>query len=104
MKYSNFSKSCTSVNNNHEMFYFRYCSEHARKALIARQKITSNSSPTDLSQKCLQGLLQYKRDPIKMEDQGSSRAPPMPGAEFGNPRIGDFRDLEKDIHPFRKFA
>ena len=47
--------------------YFRFCSEHARKALISRQKISSNSSPPDLTQKCLQSLVQYKQEEIKSE-------------------------------------
>ena len=89
----------------------RYCSEHARKALIARQKISSTSTSSDLTQKSLQDLLQYKQEPTKTEpgDQkllmpGSSRGYLSPAAgDFGNASQADFRDLEKEISPFRKF-
>ena len=57
-------------------------------------------------------MLQYKQEPIKTDpgDQkllipGSSRGYlPSAGGEFGNVGQPDFRDLEKDISPFRKFA
>jgi hypothetical protein len=90
----------------------RYCSEHARKALLARQKISSHPSPADLTQKCLQSLLPYKRDPIKSEPcdpqqqqlPGPSRGfPAAPGIDFGSPKLGDLKDLEKEVHPFREY-
>ena len=56
-------------------------------------------------------MLQYKQEPTKTEpgDQkllmpGSSRGYLSPAAgDVGNASQADFRDLEKEISPFRKF-
>lgn len=43
------------------IFLFRYCAEHSKKALLARQK-AGRKRPADFAQRCLEDLTHYKRE------------------------------------------
>ena len=67
---------------------YRFCAEHTRKAMVARQKSLRKRPPSDPTHRILDELSHYKQAKTEVKTESNSTSG------------GDFEDLEKDITPF----
>jgi len=74
----------------------QYCSDHTRKAMVARQKAARKRPHADPVHRYLDDLAHYKQQKPEIKTE---TAAPLPNSN--NPTSGDFEDLEKDITPFQ---
>ena len=70
-------------------YIYRFCAEHTRKAMVARQKSLRKRPPSDPTHRILDELSHYKQAKTEVKTESNSTT-----------SGGDFEDLEKDITPF----